>query len=110
MTRNNAEYLIRKTSEFLSDKEEECELKMHDAIKLVGQTKSMVLKISEDTTKIHGMLRQQERAPIDARHDAIMAGLDPDDPHVLQQMKANKIQDHGATGAHHHAPVKHNMN
>merc|ERR1719331_22113 len=77
MTRNNAEYLIRKTGEFLKDREEECELRMHDAVRLVGQTKTMVLKISEDTTKIEGMLRSQERAPIDARHDAIMAGLDP---------------------------------
>merc|ERR1719456_1069157 len=51
MTRANSDYLIRKTNEYLEAKEEECELKMHDAIKLVGQTKTMVLKISHDTQK-----------------------------------------------------------
>jgi len=106
MSRANAEYLIKRTAGFLKDREEECELKMHDAVRLVGQTKSMVLKISEDTAHIHKMMKDQERAPIDARHDAIMAGLDPDDPHVIQQMQASKGASQYAqpivTGTPHH--------
>merc|ERR1719199_377394 len=93
MSRSNADYLVRKTVEFLQEREEECELKMHDAVKLVGQTKTMVLKISQDTSKTLDMMKAKEREPIDLRHDAILAGLDPDDPQVLAQMKAAKIQD-----------------
>ena len=47
---------------------------MHDAVKLVGQTKTMVLKIGQDTTKTLDMLLAAEKAPIAARHDAIMLG------------------------------------
>jgi len=88
MTRANADYLVRKTVEWMEEKEEECELKMHDAIKLIAQTKTAVLKISGDTHKTLDMLKAAERAPTDARHDAIMAGYDPDDPHSMAQMQA----------------------
>jgi hypothetical protein len=87
MTKHNADYLIRKTIAFLQAKEEECDLTMSDAVKLVGQTKTMVLKISEDTTNALNVLKSRERAPQDARHDAIMAGYDPDDPHSMASMK-----------------------
>jgi len=90
MTRANSEYLIRKTSEYKQAKEQQCDLKMSDAIRLIGQTKTMVLKISQDSAKTLEMLVKKEREPMDMRHDAIMAGLDPDDPEVIKQMKNAK--------------------
>merc|ERR1719199_448712 len=88
MTRANADYLIRKTNEFLKEREEKCSLQMHDAIKLIGQTKNVVMKINETTERTQSHLKAVERAPMEARHDAIMAGFDPDDPHVKEQMRA----------------------
>merc|ERR1719456_795614 len=88
MTRANSDYLVRKTNDYLQEREEGCELKMHDAVRLVGETKTMVLKISQDTATTVGMLKAKEREPMDLRHDAIMAGLDPDDPAAIAHLKA----------------------
>jgi len=93
MTRANADYLVMKTIEFCQEREEECDLKIHDAVKLVGQTKTMVLKISQDTSKTLDFLIKAERAPTDARHDAIMAGYDPDDPKMMAKLKAAQLED-----------------
>merc|ERR1719359_2714886 len=92
MSRSNADYLVRKTTEFLEEREEECELRVHDAIKLVGQTKTMVLKVSQDTSKTLEMLKTKEREPMDLRHDAILAGLDPNDPTVIAKVKAQRSE------------------
>merc|ERR1719310_2413221 len=48
----------------------------------------MVKMINDTTSKTLNMLKQQERAPTDARHDAILAGLDPDDPDIAAEINA----------------------
>lgn len=93
MSRANAEYLIRKTNEYLKEKEEKCELQMHDAIRLVGQTKTMVMKINDTAEQTLGILKKAEKAPMEARQEAIMAGIDPDtNPHWQEQMMKGPIQ------------------
>jgi hypothetical protein len=88
MSRENAIYLIQKTNEYLAEHQGESDLRMSDAVRLVGQTKNIVMKIETTTDKALDMLVQAERAPMEARRDAIMAGFDPDDPHAMAKMRA----------------------
>mmetsp|Transcript_83035 Transcript_83035/g.129709 ORF Transcript_83035/g.129709 Transcript_83035/m.129709 type:complete len:1179 (-) Transcript_83035:107-3643(-) len=89
MTRDNAAYLIRKTNEYLAENEEACDLKMHDAIRLVGQVRTTVMKIDSDVQQTLGLLKKAESAPREARQNAIMAGFDPDtDAHWQERMRA----------------------
>jgi len=78
MTRRNAEYLVRRAGEWCIEQAGVCDLQMTDAIRLIAQVRSQVMKTSTQSDHIVDMLKAQERAPQDARFDAILGGYDPD--------------------------------
>eukprot|EP00928_Gymnodinium_smaydae_P014561 TRINITY_DN15354_c0_g1_i2.p1 TRINITY_DN15354_c0_g1~~TRINITY_DN15354_c0_g1_i2.p1 ORF type:complete len:1119 (-),score=273.74 TRINITY_DN15354_c0_g1_i2:219-3182(-) len=78
MSKANAEYLVRKTQEYMEQKEEEQELSLTDALRVIGQVRTHSMKTSVNCETILEMLKAQARAPQEARFDAIIAGVDPD--------------------------------
>mmetsp|Transcript_13404 Transcript_13404/g.31474 ORF Transcript_13404/g.31474 Transcript_13404/m.31474 type:complete len:1091 (-) Transcript_13404:315-3587(-) len=91
MTRHNAEYLVRKTVDYIKEKEGESELTMSDAIRLLGQLKTQVWKASDNSTEAVGLLRKMDQAPQQARLDAILAGEDPDAIKTVSNAFGNNI-------------------
>lgn len=81
MTKANAEYLVRRTRAYAAEKEGEKELSLTDAIRVIGQVRTQVLKINCNTESLLELLKIQAKAPQEARLDAIMQGIDPDDIH-----------------------------
>jgi len=89
MTRHNADYLIRKTAEFVKAKESKSELKMSDAVRLISRMQTTGLRVQEAVDNILDMMKEERRRPQEERFDAIMAGQDPDDPKRARNGKAN---------------------
>eukprot|EP00927_Polykrikos_kofoidii_P067156 TRINITY_DN62672_c0_g1_i1.p1 TRINITY_DN62672_c0_g1~~TRINITY_DN62672_c0_g1_i1.p1 ORF type:complete len:1138 (+),score=201.41 TRINITY_DN62672_c0_g1_i1:75-3416(+) len=78
MTKANAEYLVRKTRTWMKEGEDSNDLGLTDAVKIVGQVKTLALKISHQNDLVMGMVKDIVRAPQEARFDAIMQGIDPE--------------------------------
>jgi Ca2+-binding EF-hand superfamily protein len=95
MTKANAEWLVSHCKDFVEQKESQVELSLNDAVKVIGQVRTYVMKINDATQETLQMLRAERRAPMDARYDAILRGEDPQDMH---QMPAQGMMN-GKTGA-----------
>jgi len=78
MTKHNADYLIRKTAEFVRAKEAKTELKMSDAVRIISRMQTTTLRTQESVDLIVEMMKEDRRRPQEERFDAIMAGQDPD--------------------------------
>mmetsp|Transcript_31619 Transcript_31619/g.69236 ORF Transcript_31619/g.69236 Transcript_31619/m.69236 type:complete len:1071 (-) Transcript_31619:108-3320(-) len=108
MTRHNADYLIRKTNESLLERQDDCDLSLTDAVRIIGQVKTTVMKIDSQTDLAVEMLKAESLKPQDARFDAIMAGAEPDQPGFGLppaagfQPHPNQDAAHAMFGAHSH--------
>jgi hypothetical protein len=83
-------------------KQEECDLKTSDAVRLIAQTKSMVLKISKDTAQTLDMLKAQD-APTDA-HQGAMTGGNPNSMVAMRGGSKNPVPAL-ATGVPYNGPT-----
>eukprot|EP00419_Tripos_fusus_P064457 CAMPEP_0172914584 /NCGR_PEP_ID=MMETSP1075-20121228/192685_1 /TAXON_ID=2916 /ORGANISM="Ceratium fusus, Strain PA161109" /LENGTH=509 /DNA_ID=CAMNT_0013773525 /DNA_START=37 /DNA_END=1562 /DNA_ORIENTATION=+ len=77
MSRHNAEYLIRKTNEFVAGKEQQSDLRLSDAVRLISRMNTAVLRNCGHTEQLLKMFTQIQDQPKQERYDAIMAGIDP---------------------------------
>eukprot|EP00929_Paragymnodinium_shiwhaense_P101447 TRINITY_DN6453_c0_g1_i1.p1 TRINITY_DN6453_c0_g1~~TRINITY_DN6453_c0_g1_i1.p1 ORF type:complete len:1133 (+),score=323.86 TRINITY_DN6453_c0_g1_i1:100-3498(+) len=100
MTKSNAEYLLRKAQEWVREKAGEQALSLTDAIRVIGQVRTYSLKCNVTVDLILDMLKEQKRAPQEARFDAILAGEDPDAP-LKGQMGGMNGSGMGMNGHNH---------
>jgi len=79
MTKLNAEYLIRKSIEFVKAKEATTDLRLSDAVRLLSRMNTAVFRNCESTDQLLHQFKQFIDGPKHERFDAIMAGNDPDE-------------------------------
>jgi len=79
MTKNNAEYLIHKTNEYVKAKDLQVDIKLTDALRLISQIKTAVLRNNEVTDQLLDMFVELKDRPQQERYDKIIAGIDPDE-------------------------------
>jgi Ca2+-binding EF-hand superfamily protein len=74
MTKANAEWLIKNCQSWVEDRDAGGDLSLTDAIKVIGQVRTYVMKINDATQETLQMLKEERKAPQEARFDAIMRG------------------------------------
>jgi len=91
MTKDNAEYLIKKASEFAATEFKEPELELDQNLQVTAQLKTICLKAIRLSESVLELLKQESRKPQEMRYDAIMQGYDPDDPADVQALINKKL-------------------
>jgi len=76
MTKNNADYCVRKALEYQKEKEGELDLTITDAIREISKIGVQTLKIADQTESTLDMLKEDRRRPQEARLKAIWEGED----------------------------------
>jgi len=108
MTKHNADYLVKRTAEYVKAKDSFLEVKLTDALRIISRMQTTVLRTQEAAEQTLEMLKEERRRPQEARFNAIMAGQDPDNqqPSPQQQgfpalpgaVPANAVSPHKALG------------
>ncbi|CAK0797620.1 unnamed protein product [Prorocentrum cordatum] len=91
MTKGNADYCVRKSLEYLKEKEGELDLTITDAIREISKIGVQTLKIADQTEITLDMMREDRKRPQEARLKAIWDGSETNDvasPQVAQGQSA----------------------
>eukprot|EP00931_Biecheleriopsis_adriatica_P039745 TRINITY_DN22724_c0_g1_i1.p1 TRINITY_DN22724_c0_g1~~TRINITY_DN22724_c0_g1_i1.p1 ORF type:complete len:1024 (+),score=168.73 TRINITY_DN22724_c0_g1_i1:77-3148(+) len=86
MTKENALYLVEGAAAYRRKRIVEYEMDLQDALRVIFQMRTIVLRAIHRSESLIDLLRQEARRPQELRYDAIMLGVDPDDPDALAEV------------------------